>query len=101
MSLQQADLRVGNLRGTIYTFEKAGDMLAWHVHGQSGAHITIVARGSMRMETGHDNGNGYTTGQSYELAEGHCIDTGIDVYHQFTALVDNSRIYNIIKEPEL
>jgi quercetin dioxygenase-like cupin family protein len=99
MSLRQADLAIGNIRGTIYTFEQAGDVLPWHVHGQTDAHITIVARGQMRMETSADRGR--TISDTYELAEGHCIDTGPGVFHQFTALTDNVRIFNIIKEPAL
>jgi mannose-6-phosphate isomerase-like protein (cupin superfamily) len=99
MSLRQDDLSAGGIRGTIYTFEKAGDVLGWHVHGSADAHITIVARGAVRMETGQVGREGYTTDRVYELSAGHCIDTGAGVSHQFVATEDNSRIYNIIKEP--
>ena len=97
MSLRIDELAAGRLWGRICTFEACGDTLPWHRHGEADAHITIVARGRVRMETGP--GSGAVT-ETYDLAEGHCIDTPAGIYHQFVALTDNARIFNIAKEPK-
>lgn len=88
MSLLSKPLTAGSLSGTVYTFEKAGDVLPMHTHVEGGAHITIVARGSVRA-----HGNNW----SAEYSAGSVIDFPSDQSHEFIALEDNSRIVNIIK----
>lgn len=88
MSLLSTQLSVGSLLGTVYTFEKAGDILPMHTHADGNAHITIVARGSVKA-----HGNQW----SAEYEAGAVIDFPANQSHEFTALEDNSRIVNIIK----
>jgi quercetin dioxygenase-like cupin family protein len=88
MSLLSKPLFAGKLAGTVYTFEKAGDMLPMHTHRDGGAHITIVARGKVKA-----HGNEWAA----EYGEGTVIDFPADQSHEFIALEDNSRIVNIQK----
>lgn len=88
MSLLSTPLNVGKLTGTVYTFEKAGDTLPMHTHVDGNAHITIVARGSVKA-----HGNNW----SAEYGTGSVVDFPADQSHEFIALEDNSRIVNIIK----
>ena len=39
---------LGDIRGMIYDFPKAGDVLAKHTHTEDDVHITIVARGKSK-----------------------------------------------------
>lgn len=88
MSLLDTRFNIGKLTGTIYTFEKAGDVLPMHTHNDVTAHITIVARGRIKA-----HGNGW----SAEYGAGSVIDFPANQSHEFIALEDNSRIVNIIK----
>ena len=88
MSLLSIPLNAGTLNGVVYTFEKAGDILPMHTHTEGNAHITIVARGSVKA-----HGNNW----SAEYGAGSVIDFPSDQSHEFTALQDDSRIVNIIK----
>jgi quercetin dioxygenase-like cupin family protein len=88
MSLLNIPLNIGKLSGTIYTFEKVGDMLPMHTHTEGNAHITIVARGKVKA---------YGNKWEAEYSAGAVIDFPPDQSHEFIALEDNSRIVNIIK----
>jgi len=88
MSLLSTPLNAGKLAGMVYTFELAGDVLPMHIHVDGNAHITIVARGSVRA-----HGNNW----SAEYGAGTVVDFPSDQSHEFIALEDNSRIVNIIK----
>lgn len=88
MSLLNTELKAGKLIGTVYTFEKTGDVLPMHTHQEGNAHITIVARGRVKA-----HGNGW----SAEYGAGSVIDFPANQSHEFIALEDNSRIVNIIK----
>ena len=88
MSLLNTPLSAGRLTGTVYTFEKAGDILPMHTHTNGDAHITIVARGRVKA-----HGNEWED----EYSAGAVIDFPTDQSHEFIALEDNSRIVNIIK----
>lgn len=88
MSLLSTPLNTGKLSGTIYTFENVGDTLPMHTHIAGNAHITIVARGSVRA-----HGNEW----SADYGTGSVIDFPANQSHEFVALEDNSRIVNIIK----
>ena len=88
MSLLSSSLSAGNIVGTIYTFEKAGDILAMHTHDEESVHITIVARGKIKARG---------LGWEMDKSAGAVIDFPPNQAHEFVALEDNSRIVNIIK----
>ena len=88
MSLLNTPLNAGKLSGTVYTFEKAGDMLPMHTHVDGNAHITIVARGKIKA-----HGNEWEA----EYSAGAVIDFPTNQSHEFIALEDDSRIVNISK----
>jgi quercetin dioxygenase-like cupin family protein len=88
MSLLSSPLSAGSIVGTIYTFEKTGDILAMHTHDEESVHITIVARGKIKV-SGH--------GWEMEKSAGAVIDFPPNQAHEFVALEDNSRIVNIQK----
>jgi quercetin dioxygenase-like cupin family protein len=79
----------GDIRGTIYDFEKSGDILPKHNHDENSVHITIVARGRFKVYS-HDWEMEATTGQVLNFQPNHP--------HEFMALEDNSRIVNILKK---
>lgn len=79
---------LGDLRGAIYDFEKAGDVLPKHVHTEDNVHITIVARGSLRA---------YSHDWSVEAKSGQILDFRAGEPHELMALEDNTRIINIQK----
>jgi hypothetical protein len=74
-------------RGTIFTFEKTGDVLLMHRHGAADAHYMIVARGRVHVRT--------PLGESAIYDAGTIIDPGPE--HEVMALEDNSRIVNVTK----
>jgi len=88
VSLLSTPLETGNLKGVVYTFEKEGDVLPMHFHGEGNAHITIVARGRVKIH-----------GDNWEMEKeaGAVIDFPAEQSHEFIALEDNSRIVNITK----
>lgn len=78
----------GDLKITMYTFEQAGDELPKHVHDRQTVHITIVARGRVKVFS-HD--------WEIEAAAGQLLDFKEGDPHGFIALEDGSRIFNIVK----
>ena len=88
MSLLSTPFNAGRLSGTVYTFEKTGDILPMHTHTGGNAHITIVARGKIKA-----HGNEWEA----EYSSGAVIDFPTNQSHEFIALEDNSRIVNITK----
>ena len=79
---------LGQLTGTMYDFESAGDILAKHVHTVDNVHITIVARGKVKAYS-HD---------WEQVAEaGQLINFEPNQPHEIMALEDNTRIFNIVK----
>ena len=89
MSLLSKNLSAANLSGTIYDFEVTGDILPIHNHDENTAHVTIVARGSVKA-----------SGEGWErvLKSGAVIDFPANQPHEFVALEDNTRIVNITKK---
>lgn len=83
---------LGALRGIMYDFEKAGDSLPKHNHIESTAHITIVARGRLKA---------YSHDWELEAVAGQLLDFPAGQPHELLALEDNTRIFNIIKTPDL
>ncbi len=80
---------LGDIKGTMYTFEKTGDILPKHVHNENNVHITIVTRGMLKAYS-HDWEQTATAGQ--------LIDFLIGEPHELMALEDNTRIFNILKK---
>lgn len=79
----------GDLRGVIYDFEKAGDILPKHNHTEADAHITIVTKGRIKA---------YSHDWSEEYESGRFIDFPPNQPHEIMALEDNTRIVNIVKK---
>ena len=79
---------LGDIRGTIYDFERAGDVLPKHNHTEKDIHITIVARGKLRAYS-HDWEKIATAGQ--------ILDFRVGEPHELMALEDSTRIINIQK----
>lgn len=77
--------------GTIYTFERAGDVLPMHRHGEHDVHVTCIMRGRFRIHGPEIGDKEYETGAF--------IDWNVGVDHEFIALTDNARIANFIKNP--
>ena len=82
-------LDFGDLRGTMYDFEKAGDILPKHNHEENNVHITIVARGKLKA---------YSHDWEKEAVAGQLMDFRPNEPHELMALEDNTRIFNIIKK---
>lgn len=80
---------LGDLRGAIYEFGVAGDVLPKHNHDENSAHITIVARGKLKAYS-HDWEQEATAGQILDFRPGEP--------HELMALEDNTRIINIVKQ---
>ena len=82
--------RMGMITGGVYDFEKAGDIVPKHNHDEHQAHITIVARGSIKA---------YSHDWEKIIPLGGCVDFPAGQPHEFMALEDNTRIFNLIKFP--
>jgi quercetin dioxygenase-like cupin family protein len=80
---------LGDLKGGIYDFEKAGDILPKHNHTEDNVHITIVARGKVKV---------YSHDWSMEATPGQLLDFRPNEPHELMALEDNTRIFNIVKK---
>jgi quercetin dioxygenase-like cupin family protein len=80
---------LGDIRGTIYDFEKSGDILPKHNHDESNVHITIVARGKIKA---------YSHDWEQEAIAGQILDFRPHEPHEIMALEDNTRIFNIVKK---
>jgi quercetin dioxygenase-like cupin family protein len=81
---------LGSLRGVMYDFEKAGDILEKHNHTEDNVHITIVARGKLKA---------YSHDWEMEATAGQLLDFPAEQPHELMALEDNTRIFNILKNP--
>ena len=80
---------IGDIKGTIYDFEKVGDVVAKHVHGVDDVHITIVARGKVKA---------YSHDWEKEAIAGQVLDFRVGEPHEIMALEDGTRIFNILKK---
>jgi quercetin dioxygenase-like cupin family protein len=81
--------KLGDLKGTIYDFEVAGDILPKHVHTEENVHITIVARGKIKA---------YSHDWEREAIAGQILDFRAGEPHEIIALEDGTRIINIVKK---
>lgn len=91
VSLHSQQKIINTLHLSIYDFEFAGDVLPMHTHDKSSAHITIVANGELKVM-----GNGWEK----ILTSGMVIDFPENQHHEFVSTKDNSRIINILKNPD-
>jgi quercetin dioxygenase-like cupin family protein len=82
-------LQIGDLSGTIYDFEIAGDILPSHIHDETTVHITIVCRGKIKA---------YSHDWEKEATAGQVIDFRIGEPHEIVSLENNTRIINILKK---
>ena len=80
---------LGDLNGSIYDFEQAGDVLLKHNHTEDNVHITIVARGKIKV---------YSHDWEIEGVAGQIMDFRPGEPHEIMALEDNTRIVNIVKK---
>lgn len=80
---------LGDIRGAMYDFEKAGDVLPKHNHDENTVHITIVSRGKLKAYS-HDWETVAVAGQLLDFRPGEP--------HELMALEDNTRIFNIVKK---
>jgi hypothetical protein len=83
----------GQLWGTIFTFEKAGDVFPDHVHTEENNHITLLAFGAIRC-TGHPKHEGKVL---EARAGGTVVNWVAGEPHGFVALTDGTTIINIRK----
>jgi quercetin dioxygenase-like cupin family protein len=79
----------GDIRGSIYDFEVAGDVLPKHNHDEMTVHITIVARGKIKA---------YSHDWEKEAVAGQIMDFRPNEPHEIMALEDSTRIINIVKK---
>lgn len=82
-------LALGDIKGSMYDFEKVGDILPKHNHDENTVHITIVARGKLKA---------YSHDWEMEAVAGQLLDFRAGEPHELMALEDNTRIFNIIKK---
>lgn len=83
------DFSSGDLRGVIFDFQKAGDVLPKHTHDENSVHVTIVARGKIKA---------YSHDWEKEGVAGQLLDFRPNEPHEIMALEDNTRIFNIVKK---
>ena len=86
--LQHNLLNVDSIRGIVFDFPEVGDVLPMHTHDETNVHITICARGRLRV---------FSNQFELEISAGEVWDWEDGVWHGFEALEPNSRIVNIIK----
>lgn len=81
--------KLGDIKGAIYDFEKAGDILPKHIHTEDNVHITIVAKGKIKA---------YSHDWEQEATAGQILDFRVGEPHEIMALEDGTRIFNILKK---
>jgi quercetin dioxygenase-like cupin family protein len=87
--LSHKQIELGDIKGTMFLFEFAGDLLAEHTHDEETVHITIVTKGRVRA---------FSSEWSQEAEAGQIIDFKVGQPHAIEALEDGTKIYNINKK---
>lgn len=82
-------LQTGDLVGTVFDFEVAGDVLPKHTHDETNVHITVVCKGKIKA---------YSHDWEVEATPGQVVDFRAGEPHEIMALEDNTRIINIVKK---
>ena len=80
--------KFGKLQIAIYDFPNVGDILPRHTHTVDNAHITIVAKGKIRVTAGD---------WTQDVECGKVLDLPANQEHEFIAVENDSRIVNIVK----
>ena len=80
---------MGDLHGTIYDFAKAGDLVVKHNHTEDNVHITIVAKGVIKI---------YSHDWEVIAPAGKVVDFKPNQPHEFMAMENDTRIVNIVKK---
>lgn len=94
MSLIARPLKVdGEVWGTIYTFEKTGDLFPVHVHNENDNHITVLAHGGVRC-WGHPKYEGVVI---EARPGGTVVNWRAGEPHGFEALSDGATLINLLK----
>jgi len=94
MLLQRALIVDGEIWGTTYTFEKAGDVFPTHTHvTEQDNHITVLAFGAIKC-TGHPKHEGKILEAK---AGGTIMNWKVGEPHGFVGLVDGTTIVNMRK----
>lgn len=91
MALRSEPIRLGQLVGTKYFYEQAGDELPVHTHTVETNHITIVGRGSRFRCVGNPEIEGRI------LEPGDVVDWPAGAPHGFVALTDGARMIQLSK----
>jgi quercetin dioxygenase-like cupin family protein len=79
-------MKYGDLEVTIYDFEHEGDTLSSHAHDPKTTHITICARGEVKVVTPE---------WEKRMKEGNIIEFHPYQRHAIVALTDGCRIINV------
>lgn len=87
--LLHKELNTGDLVGTVFDFEVAGDVLPKHTHDETNVHITVVCKGKIKA---------YSHDWEVEATPGQVVDFRAGEPHEIMALEDNTRIINIVKK---
>jgi quercetin dioxygenase-like cupin family protein len=87
--LSSKEVRLGDIRGSVYEFDVAGDMIPKHVHDENSNHITIVLAGRIKV---------YSHDWEMEADVGRVLDFEPEQPHEILALEDNTKIINIRKK---
>ncbi len=90
MALLSKPLALGQLVGTVFFYERAGDELPVHVHDEATNHISIISIGSFRCV-----GNPHIEGKILE--QGAVVDWPANQPHGFVALSDGAKMIQISK----
>lgn len=82
------EMKFGDLKSQVYTFEKAGDVLPEHINDETTIHITVVCKGKVCVKS---------MGFTREAEAGEIIDFQVNQPHEILALEDKTKIINIVK----
>ena len=80
----------GQLSGSIYRFQKAGDTIPMHEHDEATAHITFVIKGSIVAR-------GFEAAWESSGSAGLLISFEESMPHEIEALEDGTVILNLLK----
>lgn len=90
MALISKAVQFGDLAGTVFFYEKEGDMLPVHTHNEANNHITVVSVGSFRC-----TGNSAIEGKI--ITQGMVVDWPPNQPHGFIALSDGAKMVQLNK----
>jgi quercetin dioxygenase-like cupin family protein len=80
----------GQLSGSIYRFQKAGDNIPMHEHDEATSHVTFVLKGKIVVR-------GFESAWESSGAAGLLISFEASMPHEIEALEDGTVILNLLK----